>query len=147
MQADKRFKGIPRPYHEAKRLGVIDVHVRELVDAMYQTGFITKASCQGHGFLQMHSEPYIAFTTETNNASVLNMILESDSISKNRQLHYYWVVQGRFNEHGDLVFILTLGCERPRSLWWCVRRRLRQDFLTLTDMVKVLGQGRNHSIL
>jgi hypothetical protein len=125
--------GAPRSYLDARRLGLIDAHIRALVQAMNVRGIAsTEGSCEGHRHGFGWSQPYVSFTAETSAVGRLSSLLERDLLAPESRLRFYWSVTGHFRK-GQLVYRLATS-NLGRHLW-VTRRELDEDFVTLQTMV------------
>ncbi|TAM00369.1 MAG: hypothetical protein EPN70_22690 [Paraburkholderia sp.] len=121
-------KGRVRPYDEAARLGVIDAPIRDLVDAMNVRGVVqTRSSCAGHCWplLGALHTPFVMFEADSRYARRLATVIHRDWCALHHYLHYDWDVTARFDDAGELVFLLECRSRRFR------RSRLERDFRTL----------------
>jgi len=131
--------GAPRAYREAVSLGVIDRRIRGLVAAFNVPGVVTTlASCQGHywPFLMVRETPYVMFRTTTSIAAKLAVLVRKDSLQAAHlaYLNYGWIVEGHFDDQGELQFTLRFGSSRFK------RTRVDQDFEVLRQWVQPLFQ-------
>jgi hypothetical protein len=136
------FKGVPREYSEAVKLGVIDHRVRGLVASLNVPGIVsTFASCSGHLFpsyplWSSNKLPYVAFRAAPELAGKLAGRLLRDSLDPSGQLHYLWTVTGHFDESDQISF--ALRCTAAR---WQTRSRLNEDMRLLGLWVDELFQA------
>lgn len=140
IRAARPPSGVPRPYAQALADNVIDPRIRELVGALNVEGVCsTFASCEGHGFLRCQKQPYVVLMSCTSFAGALSMMLEQDAARDEPHLHYYWTVSGIFDLEGQMRFCLAPG-QYVRGWWATERRRIDQDFATLSRLAKVLTE-------
>lgn len=113
----------------------MDEKIISLVTAMNRFGYITNASCQGHGW-PMSREPYVTFTCPQSQVSRLSRALREDAQSLYPRLYWEWWVTGGFDEHHNLFYRLTTA--NPRRAWfrWC-RSKLDADILLLPQFVEI----------
>ncbi len=128
--------GAPRDYADAKRLSLIDPHIRELVQAMNVPGVAsTLAACEGHRYLLSGcTRPYVLFRAENAVAARLGVLIENDLMSDARRLRYHWELTGHF-WNADLRW--TLDIQDLDRHFWVTRRRLDADMAVLRDMVAI----------
>lgn len=125
----------------------IEPKVKPLVDKMNATGLIqTIASCQGHEFCG--KPPYVYFRTSSEVAASIEKILRDDAMSDDAKFINQWVVEGKFNENFDLVFILYspkyhTGAIRLSGtlsglfgFFWLPRKQLDKELLALVDVIE-----------
>jgi hypothetical protein len=132
--------GIPREYHEADSLGVIDQRIRDLVAGFNVPGVVsTQASCQGHRypFLAAWQTPYVVFRTKTTIAAEIAMRVRDDSLRR-AHLNYGWDIEGDFDDQGQLRF--TLRCQSVRF----TRSGLDHDFAVLRAWARDIFQEGLH---
>lgn len=135
--SDRYYKGIPRPYLEAKLLHVIDEHVAHLVDVMNHGQLIrTIASCQGHGHLFLVVAPYVAFKASIAVASTIATALRDDLYSEVPKLNYSWELSAYFDTNSELTYSLKIPGIALGSLFYATRRGVDQDFERLSQMIR-----------
>ncbi|WP_146014105.1 hypothetical protein [Trinickia dabaoshanensis] len=121
-------KGRVRAYSETSRLAVIDVPIRDLVDAMNVGGIVeTRSSCAGHRWplLAALQAPFVMFKADCRYASRLSAAIHKDWCAAIHYLHYDWDITARFDDVGEFIFVLECRSRRFR------RSRLERDFQTL----------------
>lgn len=113
----------------------IDPKIRSLVAALNVRGFRTYASCQGHGFPFIRSQPYVAFVCPVKQAALLEQRLRQDAESETPCLSRGWSVRGTFNSDFQLCF--RLQPEAPHHWYhrYC-RRSLHADFREIVSLLK-----------
>ncbi|MBT0513833.1 hypothetical protein ISO42_17415 [Morganella morganii subsp. morganii] len=113
---------------------VIDKNIESLVNVLNQCGFMTYASCQGHGWPVDQLKPYIAFNTEITKAAKFEKILRDEMESASSRLNWGWKVEGTFNCEYELCFSLRM-CSYTR--WYCryFRSSINRDFDTIECML------------
>ncbi len=86
-----------------------------LVEALNRAGFRTRASCQGHWhWLFGASDPYVAFTGDTDQASRLSQWLYRHW----QQGGLYWELDARFGTDGLLWYRLSPPFRCRNGLSW-----------------------------
>ncbi|MDT7518611.1 hypothetical protein RAE19_07810 [Rhodoferax sp. TBRC 17660] len=119
----------------------IDPGIKPLVDAMNATGVIkTIASCQGHASYGM--PPYVYFNSTVEVAGLIERQLRKSKIDSAISFGGDWTIQGMFDEHCELRFILysPFYHERSETLFAPIeftlyRRTIAKDLLSLVDQV------------
>ena len=127
--------GVGRNYSDAARLGLIDSRIGALVRTMNVPGVMgTIACCEGHGGWGSFSSPYVAFRASVELAAILFEKLQAEALDAHRRLHFYWTVEGRFNDKRQLQYQLyVVGIDRYR---WVSRRRLDHDIAIVTELAR-----------
>ncbi|ECL7345006.1 hypothetical protein ACVPTE_23205 [Salmonella enterica subsp. enterica serovar Winslow] len=113
----------------------IDEKIKELVLCFNACGFITYASCQGHGFPVDRLKPYIAFTAPLPKVARLEKVLREDAESSTPQLNWGWWITGNFNVKFELCFSLVLA-NAPHWYMRYWRPALNQDLNRLSLMLR-----------
>lgn len=109
----------------------IDPQIAPLVAAFNQAGFITYASCQGHGWPVHDIKPYIAFQAEMTQVRPFLSRLRQDALSTRPQLRWGWNITGHFN--CELVLCFRLAPEGPhRKHSQYLRASLIHDFKVIS---------------
>ncbi len=119
----------------------IDVHIRDLVVFMNESGLETVASCEGH--LPQAKEPYVYFKTDVWIASGIAIALRHDLLSATPRLNFYWVIEGHFNPSGELLFRLSSPELQKKAFSIChlittqrMRDRINSDLFVLQEIVQ-----------
>lgn len=141
-------KGAPRPYLEAKALGVIDLRIAPLVEAMNQIPLIqTVASCEGHrGWFFLYLPPYVLFRSTLEMAGAIEKTLRScDGAISSVCLNYYWEVAARFDEYGELKYVLTIPGINARLPIKATRTKVDRDIQLIIKLLsKAYEQLNDH---
>jgi hypothetical protein len=124
-----------KPYSE------IDEKIKPIVEAMNATGVIkTIASCQGHA---NGMPPYVYFKASVDTASAIEQLLRGAACADDPRFLHMWVVEGRFNENFELVFLLYCPVYhdmqyslRALIFFGTFRRRLDAELLLLVGIVE-----------
>lgn len=117
----------------------IDREIFPLVSQMNRCGFITFASCQGHGYPCDRLPPYIAFYCSSGKARYLERLLREDMESVKPELRWGWWVQGSF----DSCYRLCWRLQPVGAHYWYsryTRRSVRHDITRLTHMMVLFFQ-------
>ena len=149
MSRQSNFKGMPRPYAEAKALGVIDARIAPLVEAMNQIPIIqTIASCEGHrDWFFLYLPPYVSFSTTVAMAGSIEKALRScDDELNTSHLNYYWDVAGTFNEHGELRFVLTIPGINSQHPIKATRAKVDRDIQIIIELLPKAFEHLNHRL-
>ena len=141
--AHRRYMGIPRPYHEAKDLGVVDLRIRDLVEAMNIPGVLeTVASCEGHSkWWSGQTGPYVAYRATNDFVCKIEKLLREDEVSEHRKLFYCWSNRGYISSDFELIFSLQApGIDTDKRT--LKRHQLDADFKVLELMIKDASDER-----
>lgn len=112
----------------------IDPEILPLVTQMNHSGFITFASCQGHGYPCDRIPPYIGFYCSTGKARCLEHLLREDMESAKPALRWGWWVRGSFDSCYRLCWTLQpAGAHRGYSRY--IRYSVRHDIKRIASMV------------
>lgn len=147
IDRSSNFKGIPRPYAEAKALGVIDARIAPLVDAMNQIPLIhTVASCEGHrDWFFLYLPPYVLFRTTLEMAGSIERTLRScDDAISSVCLNYYWEVAATFDESGELKYTLTIPGISSRHPIKATRAKVDRDIKLIIELLPKAYEQLNH---
>lgn len=137
MGRDNYYKGMPRPYLEAKSLHVIDRCVAHLIDVMNCEPLIwTTGSCQGHGHIFIKVPPYVSFKSSIDVASAFETALRDDYHSPSRKLNYFWELSARFDSNLELTYELRAPGISSGKWFYATRRGVNQDFELIGLMVQ-----------
>ncbi|MEH5573194.1 hypothetical protein PO590_14055 [Raoultella ornithinolytica] len=121
----------------------IDPKVLGLVETMNNAGFITHASCQGHGLPVSQLKPYVAFRCDTGQAGVLEALLRKDAESVSPELKWGWQITASFDENINLVFTLQANNPHEKRYHW-MRSSVDHDLITLSYFIIKAVELRNH---
>lgn len=89
---------------------LIEPKIKPLTDIFNSVGFITHASCQGHGpLINACTYPYVAFHSH-NHASVATFarLLREDTFREQPTLSFAWEIQMYFNSEFRIDYRLTM---------------------------------------
>lgn len=143
------LKGMPRPYAEAKALGVIEARIAPLVEAMNQIPIIqTIASCEGHrDWFFLYLPPYVAFNTTVVMAGAIEKALRSCDDERNSlSLNYYWEVTATFDEYSELKYTLTIpGNSSPHPIK-ATRAKVDRDIQRIIELLPKAYEQLNHRL-
>ena len=126
--------------------GAIEQGVRALVAALNLAGFVTIASCEGHGKTRsffragvLEQHPFVIFRGDIERAREINRMLGNGHGKKN-ELHFVWKVGGYFYPDDEqLVWRITPG--DVRILDEFDRVILDKDLAVLAQIVASIGQA------
>jgi hypothetical protein len=136
---DRYFKGRIRPYEEALQLSVIDERIAGLVSLLNSAPFIrTIASCEGHGWPFITLAPYVSFKCPSGVAAAIAVKLQSDFYSGKAELAYFWELTARFDDDGDLTYVLSIPGVSSKGARRVTRSGLDSDFHLLRRWVEPL---------
>lgn len=140
MTEPNYYKGRPRPYDEAKALGVIDKNVLGLLEVMNHPPHVyTIASCQGHGLFYISVPPYVSFKASMEFAAKFASTLYDDALSGNPALNYYWEITASFDEKSELTYVLSAPGILSRKMFYARRCRVDEDFKLIASMVQCIN--------
>lgn len=118
----------------------IDPAIQGLVECLNRHGFITYASCQGHGFPADRRLPYVAFVSQVERVGALARYLREDAESASPRLHWGWEITGSFNHK----FVLCYRLHPTGPHHWYVRydrTSLRHDFSRISALIDAVNFG------
>lgn len=131
------YRGIPRPYLEAKSLHVIDRRIAHLINVMNCEPLIwTTGSCQGHGRIFIKVPPYVSFKSNIDIASALATALREDYYSPSRKQNYFWELSACFDSNSELTYVLIAPGISSGKWFYATRRGVDQDFELIGLMVQ-----------
>lgn len=131
------FKGMPRPYHEADNLEVIDQDISSLVRSMNHGNIIsTNGSCQGHGLFFISVPPYVSFKAAPSVAAEISRVLYKKQLEQEFKFNFYWEINGKFNNQSEFNYILSAPSISTNKWFYATRRKLLHDFSLLTQVMQ-----------
>ena len=132
---DQNFKGVPRLYHEAKELMVIDVRIIKLVDTLNHGELIrTIGSCEGHGWPFIRCSPYVSFKCDVTIAAALAESLHLETISKASRLKHFWEISACFDPEFDLTYSILVPGIMSGKPFYATRNGIDHD-LAIIDSI------------